>query len=433
MTEIDRKHTAPRVSLVAGRDVRWEVHVKKLAYVSLVGLMATPGLVVAQTEAMEGHAVEQPLAEEAETETEEEGSWTDNLTYNIFADTFYQYDWNRPENPAAMTAVPHRGYEYTNGFGLAFAGVDASYAGEHVGATVSLRYGVGAQRYLIGGNSTYNAADPTDPTGTGGGLPASGGVTPALAAVKQAYGSIMPMDGLTIDVGLFDTIYGAEVADSWVNFNYTRSPLNYLMQPFYHLGVRASYQVNDNIVVRGLVANPTNAYTSLNGLPYLGGQVGYVSDNVSVYAGYMTGSSGLGRSNRGPWEHFVDVVATLSFGDFSFVGNFDLWHHPKPSATQWGVSGVAAYRISDLIGVAARVDYLKNPDQYGFASYDHLLAATATLDVRPWGDHVILRLEHRFESCSDAIFVDSNTQADGSGMRDTWMSTTLSAVIRTGN
>ena len=55
------------------------------------------------------------------------------------------------------------------------------------------------------------------------------------------------MDGLTIDVGLFDTIYGAEVADSWVNFNYTRSPLNYLMQPFYHLGVRATYEVSDRL------------------------------------------------------------------------------------------------------------------------------------------------------------------------------------------
>lgn len=425
---------------------------KKLVFVSLLGLAAAPGLASAQTEELEGHPVEEPTTPDVhedmpEMAEEAEPDWTDHLTYNIFADTFYQHDWNRPINPNAMTAVPHRGYEYTEGFGLAFAGVDASYTSEHVGATVSLRYGVGAQRYLIGGNSMYDPADPTDPTGTGGGLPVSGGVTPALAAVKQAFGSLMPMDGLTIDVGLFDTIYGAEVADSWVNFNYTRSPLNYLLQPFYHLGVRASYQVNDNIVVRGLVANPTNAYNAFNGLPYLGGQVAYVSDHVSVYGGYMTGSLGAGATDRGPWEHFVDVVATASFGDFSLVGNFDLWHHRADAGagvanqTAYGFSVVGAYRISDLIGVAARFDYINNDQGYmatnGLPAYD-MVVGTATLDVRPWGDHVILRLEHRFEHATQDIYVDRNTTAGptaGSlvGGRDTWMSTTLSAVIRTGN
>lgn len=422
---------------------------KKLVFVSLLGSLVAPTSALAQDAESaplpeeiesEGHAVEETTSGD---DTEDEGSWTDHLTYNIFADTFYQKDWNNPQNPTAMTSVPHRGYEYTDGFGLAFAGVDAAYTGQHFGATVSLRYGVGAQRYLIGGNTTYNPTDPTDVTGTGGGLPATGGFTPALAAVKQAFGSIMPTEGLTIDVGLFDTIYGAEVADSWVNFNYTRSPLNYLLQPFYHLGVRATYQINDNFLVRGLVANPTNAYTSFTGTPYVGAQVGFLSEHATIYAGVMSGATGYGRSIRthGTWEQFYDVVATLTFGDFTFVGNFDLWHNPVKGAdnavTTWGMSGVAHYQITDNFGVAGRFDYIRNPDAYFGAPYNVLEVGTATLDYRPFGDHVILRLEQRFEHADTRVFVDSNTTMDPvnglTGARNTWMSTTLSAVIRTGN
>lgn len=407
---------------------------KKLVFASLVGSMAIPAFASAQDPAPtptpvetapaveEGHqemAGGHPVEESAEAE---EGSWTDRLTYNIFADTFYMVDWNRPDVATAATSVPHRGYEYTDGFGLAFAGVDAMYMGDHFGATVSLRYGVGATRYLIGG---VLGGDLTDPT-MAASVPA--GAVGALSSLKQAYGSIMPTDSLTIDIGLFDTIYGAEVADSWVNFNYSRSPLNYLMQPFYHLGVRATYQVTDSIVVKGLVSNSTNAYSGFNGgLPYFGAQVGYTSDVFNVYAGYMTGQPGIATSRTsGSWEHFVDVVATVAVGDFSLVGNFDLWTNPDANAG-WGASVVAAYQISDMIGVAGRFDFIKPTDAYWTTAYDQLIVGTATLDFRPWEDNVILRLEQRFEAADQDVFIDNN------GVRDTWMSTTLSAVIRTGN
>lgn len=420
---------------------------KKLVFASLVGSMAIPALGSAQDAPAPVDAAPTPVADQGHQEMSaghpveesaevEEGSWTDRLTYNIFADTFYMVDWNRPDISTAATSVPHRAYEHTDGFGLAFAGVDAMYMGEHFGATVSLRYGVGASRYLIGGalvGPNGSVVDPADPT-----VPAAtiGATNPALSALKQAYGSIMPTEGLTIDVGLFDTIYGAEVADSWVNFNYSRSPLNYLMQPFYHLGVRAAYQVTDSIVVKGLISNSTNAYTGLNGgLPYFGGQVGYTSDVVNVYAGYMTGQPGVASSRtdpQGDWEHFVDVVATVSLGDFSLVGNFDLWKNPSTDPG-YGFSVVAAYQITDMLGVAARFDYIAPVDPYWTNAYDQLIVGTATLDFRPWDDNVILRLEHRFEAAALDGAADANIYLDNDGLRDTWMSTTLSAVIRTGN
>lgn len=404
---------------------------KKLVFVSLLGTLVAPTGALAQDAApaplppeveSEGHVVEEPTQD---APAEEAGSWADGLKFNIFADAFYQQDWNFPDNPADTAAVAHRDYNYTDGFGLAFAGIDAAYAREHVGATVSLRFGPGAERYLIGEQLRAGA----NPSTFGGG-------TPALAALKQAFGSIMPTESLTFDVGLFDTIYGAEVADSWVNLNYTRSPLNYVMQPFYHLGVRATYQVNDHILVRGMVANPTNAYTSFNDIPYVGAQVGYLSEHFSVYAGYMGGEPVRRTEMANNWEHFVDVVATVTAGDLTATFNFDLWHNSlgaAQAATPWGVSGAVGYQISDMFRVAGRVDYLENRNQYFLTGYDELVAATGTLDFRPYDDNVILRLEHRFEKAFGEGGV-GNVFADGNGgPRNTWMSTIASVVVRTGN
>lgn len=405
---------------------------KKLVFVSLLGSLAAPAGALAQDDetAVPEATTTATSAPEAEAAEEEEGSWTDGLTFNIFADSFYQQDWNFPNNPADVTSAVHRDYNYTDGFGLSFVGVDAAYAGEHFGATISLRYGPAAERYAIGYQLRVD--------GDGDGAPdiTTGSGTPALVMIKQAYGTIIPTEGLTIDVGLWDTIYGAEVADSWVNLNYTRSPLNYLMQPFYHLGVRAAYQVSDSIVIKGLVANPTNAYTAFNDIPYVGAQIGYTSENFSLYAGYMGGEFNIGDEGKETWEHFVDVVGIVTAGDLTATVNFDLWHNPiagGPSAQAWGVSGAVGYQISDLIGVAGRVDFLENSDQYFLTGYNRLVAATGTLDVRPWDDNVIIRLEHRFEQAfggAPDVFVTSRNNA---GVRDTWQSTIASVVVRTGN
>lgn len=401
---------------------------KKLVFVSIVGSAAFPCAAFAQDPvAEEADPPAESGVEEAAAEEEEEGSWTDGLKFNIFADTFYQQDWNNPDNPADTGAPGHRDYNYTDGFGLAFAGVDASYTGEHWGATVGLRFGPGAERYLIGAQLRPGAA------------PASvGGFTPSLAAVKQAYGSIIPTDSLTIDVGLWDTPYGAEVADSWVNLNYTRTPLNFVMQPFYHLGVRATYQLNDNMVIKGLIANPTNAYTAFNDIPYVGAQFGYTSDSFALYAGYMGGEFSPGDEASHTWENFVDVIGVVTAGDLTATVNFDLWHMnlAGPNATAWGVSGAVGYRISPMFGVAARFDYLENSDGYftkTIYSWDQMIVATGTLDIRPWEDNVIIRLEHRFEQTFGTMAERDIYVDDDGGLTDTWMSTIASVVVRTGN
>ncbi|MBW2405203.1 MAG: outer membrane beta-barrel protein [Deltaproteobacteria bacterium] len=145
------------------------------------------------------------------------GSWKDGLSWQVMASAFYRiggYTNNGVRagtyNNILSTDTPTAGYPYTNynGFGLNFAGGDVMYTGEKFAVRLDLRFGEGA------------------------------GLLSPIAPIKQAYAAWMPSEKVNIDVGFFDTIFGAEVADEWNNANYTRGALYFLRQPFNHMGLR---------------------------------------------------------------------------------------------------------------------------------------------------------------------------------------------------
>jgi hypothetical protein len=349
-----------------------EESVKKYrALVAVFTAMMIPNVVLAQTA--------EPLAQE-------EDHWYDDISIGAFADAFYLVDWNMPANPQAWGDAPHRAYDYTNGFGLAFAGLDVAYKGEKVGATMSLRYGAGAARLIGNSNSV-------------------------LSTVSQAFVTWTPSDKLTFDLGTFGTIYGAEVAENWQNINYTRGALYFLMQPFYHTGLRASYQVSDTVGLTALVVNGTNLNGLVDGFgedgnqsPHLGLQLTLAPmDAFNMAVGWYGGSAGSGFGPNhfredGNWEHFFDVVATGELGKLSYVGNFDFYVIPDGdgagnAAYYWGISAGAAYALTDTFGLAGRLEYLDDPkSQYISGAYDGLLTATATLQYKP-SKNILLRLD----------------------------------------
>ncbi len=384
-----------------------------------------------------------PVEEAVEEEAAEEQSWYDDLSFGVFADAYYLADWNMPADPTAWTTgvdgdmdgvldgIPHRAYDISNGFNLAFAGADLKYAGEKVGATISLRYGSGGQR-LIGSG------------------------VPVMAPLWQAYGTWNPTDSLTLDLGQFGTIYGAEVAESWVNLNYSRGALYYLMQPFYHTGLRATYAASDMLTFKLLVVNGTNNLPGPLGFgedgnhtPHLGAQVGFTpADGVALYLGYYTGaaSSGFGRvdvdgdgvldnlADEDAWEHFVDFVGVINLGDLSLVANVDFYTLPDADlfygvpdsdALYWGASLAAGYKLTDRFGAAIRGEILHNPDLFITGAYKRLVTATGTLTYTP-ADALTLRLETRFESANTDIYQAKDE------IRSWGLTSTLSGVVHFG-
>ncbi len=329
------------------------------------------------------------------------------LSSSFFVDSFYMADWNSPSAPDATSAVPHRAFDFTNGFALAFAGANLNYQVKDVGVTLDLRFGEGANR-LIG--------NPDNPV---------------FSVLKQAYVTWSPSSRLSFDAGQFDTIYGAEVADSWENANYTRGALYYLMQPFYHTGFRGNVSLSDSSSATFMVVNGTNNQIDNNQSPHVGAQYGYSpSDSFGVTAGYYTGagSSGFGTTDATSdknWEHFFDVVANMQTGAVRWVGNADYYiSGDANSPTYWGASLAAITPVTSKWDLSGRVEYLSDPDLFISGAYKDLMTATGTLGFHP-SEQIVIRLDSRVERADAAVF------AQGTDMSRTWFASTLGVAVKT--
>jgi hypothetical protein len=262
----------------------------------------------------------------------------DNVTWQAFASGYYQFDTQRvPNGPsstdpvtgdALSTEPSHREYARNHGFGIPFVGGDFAYAGEHGGVTVNLRFGEAAP-LLIAGFNNYAL----------------------ISNVKQGFASWYATESLSIDLGFFDTVYGAEVADEWLNVNYTRGALYFLMQPFNHTGLRVNYAVSDTVGLKFLVVNGNFDFADvrdLNEVPAFGAQVTLApSENVFLAVGYATQA----ENGNNDWGHFIDVVATIGLTDsMKLVLNADLRFNPMlpgdttVDALYFGASAALGYR-----------------------------------------------------------------------------------------
>jgi hypothetical protein len=278
-----------------------------------------------------------------------------------------------------------------SGFGLNWLGADLGYDGGVWAVTGSLRFGDAVATY-----------------GTG-----------TLGPITNAYLTLRPVEGLSIDVGAFTTIYGAEVAESWVNLNYTRGELYYNFQPFWHTGIRMAYEAN-GFVGRVLVANDANKSNLGRGAINAGLQLGYSNDYFGILAGALQSLKPDTTVNNGGFiDTFVDVVATVNAGDFSLVGNFDL-NVGYEAGDFWGASLAAGYSFVPAFGIAVRGEYL------AFTGDADLWTGTLTFDVKPIPDveNVVVRWDNRIEVANNEVFL--NTAGDET--TKVWFGTVLGLV-----
>jgi Putative beta-barrel porin-2, OmpL-like. bbp2 len=290
-----------------------------------------------------------------------------------------------------------------SGFGLSWLGADLGYDGGAWAINGSLRFGDAVGQY-----------------GTG-----------TLGPVTAANVTWRPVEGLSLIAGTYGTIFGAEVAESWINLNYTRGELYMNMQPFWHTGLKAEYAI-PNFVFRALIVNDPNRSNLGEGAVNLAAQVGYTSDMFSLYAGAMQSLAPETSANSGSvFGTFVDVVALLNVGDFHLIGNFDV-NTGDEVADFWGASLAAGYTFHPQFGMAIRGEILGTSE--GFLNYDPdagdedetLMTGTLTFDVKPVKDvdNFIVRLDTRVEKASEVAYVDF----DAEDYVDAWYSAVIGIV-----
>ena len=366
--------------------------------------------------------VEPAEAAEAAAEEEEEAPWYSDFSLGGFVDAYgsIRSDSNRkrpapPAGTALLGQYPHEAYVTGEGFSLAFAGIDAAYSGDKFGATISLRFGPGVNRFYFADNGPLN-----------------------IDNITQAFATYKPTDKLTFDFGQFSTLYGAEVTESWRNVNYSRGALYYAMQPFWHTGLRAAYKVTDSFQLNGMVVNGVNNIFETNKSPSLGVQaIITASDNFTLAAGYLGALNP--RDTNELFQNFFDVVATVTAGGFKLVGNFDYNAYKLSGGDRenWcGISAAPAYAFNAYFVIGLRGEYLSDSANALFGMVDKntpavlpddavegdypsipalggqtgLTTLTATLDIKPvpGSSALVIRPEFRYEISSDDYYRDGH-------------------------
>jgi hypothetical protein len=355
----------------------------------------------------------------------------EGLHFSAFVDANYGF-----QTAKQGTTVPiHRAYEWNNGgssqngFGLSFAGIDASYDAGQLGATISLRAG------------------PSVPVFYGGDKGVLG-----IDNITQAFVSWNPTPLLSIDVGQFNTIFGAEVAESWQNLNYSRGGLYFAMQPFWHTGLRATVSPNDQVAITGMVVNGVNSAHDDNESPALALQLSLTpNEMLSLSLGWLT--TPQPSSDTGIFDNFFDLVGSLTIDRFSLVLNADLdvnadktnigpgYEQHLQDPMFWGVSLAAGYQATDFFGLAVRGEFLSDSDnqlyqatrtQYG-VTYPHtqqtnVVTVTGTLDFKPvrGANNLIIRWDNRIETSNEDVFFNRSEK-----QTNVWFGTILGFVVTT--
>jgi hypothetical protein len=379
-------------------------------------------------------------AEEAPAEEESA------LSFGMYADAMWSYSTSK----AGMPIPAHRAYEWRspvnlteNGFSLSFLGVDATYDAGEIAATGSLRFGPSVPEFY---------ALDTGPFG--------------IDNIIQAYLTWRPLEGLSLDFGQFGTPFGAEVAESYVNLNYSRGGLYYAMQPFWHTGLRAAYAFSDMFTLKALVVNGVNNISddaalgfSDNDAPMFGLQaVVTPTDTFSIAAGGLYALDP--ETNFSGFDRFLDLVATLSLDDLTVIFNADYNQNTDQdtdgdgqtddSTSFYGLSLQGGYRFSHLFGIALRGEYLSDNDNALYAGLDPtandvaIQTGTLTLDFRPIpdADNLIIRLDNRIEHANAKIYYDGDPGdptvdpmtgdvTPPASNAKTWFGTVLGVVVKT--
>ncbi len=315
------------------------------------------------------------------------------------ADVYYKYDFS---NQAGNNRTSFTNAQ--NAFSLGMASVKFEYSTPKVSVVADLGFGTRAAEF------SYNDA------GT-------------LAAIKQAYISYTPVEGLKFTAGSWATHVGYELVDPQLNRNYSMSYM-FTNGPFTHTGLKAEYAKGKSGFMIGL-SNPTDYRVppagQINNKFIIGQYSLAASDNVKLYANYVGGKA----TDTSVINQF-DLVATATLNKKSSLGFNATLNSSKAwdgdakknvsAQNWWGVAGYFNYDPKANLGITLRSEYFN--DEKAVKVIGKTIFAN-TLSVNYKVDGFILIPEIRYESAALPVYSDASGAATSSAV-----SFTLAAIYK---
>jgi hypothetical protein len=311
-----------------------------------------------------------------------------NVEFSGLVDAYYTYNFNEP---ATGEMTPLRNFDVRhNQFSvslLEFAANKAVTSDDRIGFRFDLQYGQLAQ--------IFNG-DPLDNN--------------ALINVQQAYVSYLaPVgSGLTLDVGKFVTPAGFEPTESNLNNNYSRAFL-YALGPYYHVGARLAYTINDKVAVGGMLVNGWNATGDNNSGKTVGGSITFkATDKLTVAENVIFGPERNDTTDDKRTMFDTVVAATLS--DTLTAGlNYD---YIKDGDINW--QGVALYfrgQLTPIFALAPRFEWYDDADGFVTGTEQTLKEFTLTAELKH-SQGLIFRAEYRRDWSNEDYFIKNDNAVD---------------------
>ena len=239
-----------------------------------------------------------------------------------------------------------------------------------------------------------------------------------LKYVQQAYVSyLVPAGkGLSIDFGKFVTPAGAEVIENKDNFNYSRGLLFALAIPYYHMGARIGYAVNDKVSLTGYLVNGWNDVIDNNSDKTVGASLNVKPNaKTGIIVNYLVGKEQNADADGGT-RNLVDVVVSYAANaKTSLLFNYDYGHDnitttgPADETLHNGVAwqGIALglkYQANDRWAFSPRYEYYNDADAFTTGLDQKLQEITLTGEYKtPVG--LLARFEFRSDFSNKEFFV----------------------------
>ncbi len=304
------------------------------------------------------------------------------IDFSGLIDGYYSLNFN---HPASQNNVVRNFDVKANQFSLNMAKFSMAHTPDPVGFNLELGFG-----------RAFEIFHATDPAGTD-----------IVRHLYQAYVSVKPasLKGLQIDFGKFATSAGAEVTETHLNWNYSRSLL-YALGPYYHMGLRTSMPIGKHFTGGVQVVNGWNNVEDNNSGKTVGLTGAFTSSKFNWYNNYYVGPE-HNNTNKGIRNFYDTVVAINPNAKVNFLFNLDVGqdnHIDKGSDNFWGTSFATKFQLNDSWAISPRYDYYSDKDGWATGTNQKLQEFTLTGEYK-MKEGFLTRLEYR-RDWSDRPFFD---------------------------
>jgi len=313
------------------------------------------------------------------------------INFSGAVDGYYSYNAN---HPASRINGLYNFNINANQFGLGIAEIALDHAPDPVGFRVDLGFG-----------DAYRIVNSLDN---------DGGFNRYL---QQAYVSWRPTGGkgFQADFGKFVTSAGAEVIESYSNWNYSRSLLFAWAIPYYHFGLRTSVPMGSHFTAGVQVVNGWNSVVDNNNAKTV---VVTGTTTFSKFAWAVGWHGGPENANTSSgWHHLIDTTLTLTpTSKVSAYINYDYhqqrhqnnFFFPNGTLTEWqGIAAALKLQANDKWAFTSRGEWFQDRQGHSTGVAQQLKEVTFTGEYK-MAEGLLTRAEYRHDWSNQPFFERGN-------------------------